>query len=281
MSLIMRMARLFCITLATGSALLATAVAQAAQPRDWEMTFQPAATPSMERMTEFHNLLLVIITLITVFVLVLLLYVMWRFSEKRNPVPSRTTHNTLVEVLWTVVPVIILVGVAVPSFRLLYYLDRIEDADITIKAIGHQWYWSYEYPDNGDIRFDSIMIADSDLKPGQPRLLTTDTAMVVPVGAKVRLLVTASDVLHAWAMPSFGVKMDAVPGRINETWFQVTRPGTYYGQCSELCGTGHAYMPIMVQAVLQEDFDRWVASGGQAAVDAETAERRIAATASK
>lgn len=281
MSLIMRMVRLFCITLAAGSAWLATAVVQAAEPRNWEMTFQPAATPSMERLTEFHNMLLVIITVITVFVLVLLLYVMWRFSEKRNPVPSRTTHNTLVEVLWTVVPVIILVGIAVPSFRLLYYLDRTEEADITVKATGNQWYWSYEYPDNGDIRFDSLLVADGDLKPGQPRLLTTDTAVVVPVGAKVRLLVTASDVLHSWAMPSFGVKIDAVPGRINETWFQVTRPGIYYGQCSELCGTGHAYMPIMVQAVPQDQFDRWVASGGQATSSVESADRRIAAAASK
>ena len=156
------------------------------------------------------------------------------------------------------VPVIILLIIAVPSFRLLYYTDRVEEADMTLKAIGHQWYWSYEYPDHGDFTFDAIMLEDDELEEGQPRLLATDEAVVLPVGAKIRLLTTADDVIHSWAIPAFGVKMDSVPGRVNETWFQINREGTYYGQCSELCGTLHGFMPIMIEAVSQEEFDAWV-----------------------
>ena len=234
------------------------APALAGQPVPWQMGFQEAATPTMERISSFNDLLLVIIVAITIFVLGLLLYVMWRFNEKRNPNPSRTTHNTPIEVLWTVIPVIILVGIAVPSFKLLYFADRIEEADMTIKAIGRQWYWSYEYPDHGNFTFDAYMVAEEDLQEGQVRLLDTDNPVVLPVDTNIRVLVTAGDVIHNFAMPSFGVKLDGVPGRINETWFRITRTGTFYGQCSELCGTGHAYMPITIKAVTPEAFEDWV-----------------------
>ena len=232
--------------------------ALANEPKPWQMNFQPAASTTMERITDFHNLMLWIITVITVVVLALLIYVMIRFNEKRNPTPSKTTHNTLVEVIWTAVPVIILVLVAIPSFKLLYYGDRVEEADMTIKAIGKQWYWSYEYPDHGNFTFDAFLVDEEDLEPGQRRLLETDTAVVLPVNTKIRLLLTASDVLHSFAMPAFGVKLDANPGQTNETWFEITREGTFYGQCSEICGAGHAYMPIMIKAVSKEAFDAWV-----------------------
>ena len=228
------------------------------QPRDWQMGLQPAASTTMERVVDFHNLLLVVITAITVFVLLLLLYVMYRFSERRNPTPSKTTHNTLIEVLWTTVPVVILALIAVPSFKLLYFADRAVDAEMTIKAIGHQWYWSYEYPDHGDFTFDGIMLSDDELEQGQPRLLATDSFVVLPVDTRIRLLVTASDVLHSFAIPAFGIKLDANPGKINETWVEITREGTYYGQCSEICGAGHAYMPIAIKAVSKAAFDEWV-----------------------
>lgn len=245
--------------------LLLVTGAEAAQPVPWEMKFQPAATPVMEFITNFHNGLLILISIITLFVMGLLLVVIVRFNAKANPNPSTKTHNTLLEVVWTVVPVIILVVIAVPSFRLLYFMDRAPDADMTVKAIGHQWYWSYEYPDHGNFGFDALMIPDSDLKAGQPRLLTADNAVVVPVNTKVRLLTAAEDVIHAWAIPSFGVKIDAVPGRTNETWFQVTREGTYYGQCSELCGVNHGFMPIQVEVVSKEKFASWVAEKRRAA----------------
>ncbi len=237
--------------------------AGAGQPRDWQMGLQPAASTTMERMVDFHDLLLVVILSITVFVLLLLLYVMYRFSERRNPTPSKTTHNTLIEVLWTTVPVIILVLIAIPSFKLLYYADRVEDADMTIKAIGHQWYWSYEYPDHGDFTFDGIMLSDDEREEGQPRLLATDTFVVLPVDTKIRLLVTADDVLHSFAIPAFGIKLDANPGKVNETWMEITREGTYYGQCSEICGAGHSYMPIAIKAVSKEAFDEWVEQAKQ------------------
>jgi len=239
---------------------LASAAAYAAHPTPWQKGFQPAATPVMASINEFHNLLLVIITLVAAFVLALLVYVIWRFNEKRNPVPSRTTHNTLLEVVWTAVPVIILVVIAVPSFKQLYFNDVIPKADMTIKAIGHQWYWTYEYPDHGKFSFDANMVAPSDLKPGQLRLLETDAVVVVPVDTTVRVQVTADDVLHAWAMPAFGVKIDAVPGRLNETWFKALREGTYYGQCSELCGVNHGFMPIKIDVVSKEKFNAWVAT---------------------
>ena len=234
-----------------------TGLADAAEPRDWQLGLQPAASTTMERITDFHNLLLWIITGITIFVLLLLLYVMFRFSERRNPNPARTTHNTVLEVLWTTVPVVILVVIAIPSFRLLYYSDRVEDADMTLKVIGHQWYWSYEYPDHGDFTFDALLVDEEDLKKGQRRLLETDLPVVLPVNTKVRILVTADDVLHSFAVPAFGLKLDANPGMVNETWVEITREGTYYGQCSEICGTGHSFMPIKIKAVSKAEFDDW------------------------
>ena len=239
-------------------ALGAAGAALAQQPTDWEVDFQTALSPSMERIVDFNLMVTIIIVIITAFVFGLMAWIVIRYNKKRNPVPSKTTHNTLLEVVWTVVPVIILLIIAVPSFRLLYYTDRVEEADMTLKAIGHQWYWSYEYPDHGDFTFDALMLEDDELEEGQPRLLATDEAVVLPVGAKIRLLTTADDVIHSWAIPAFGVKMDSVPGRVNETWFQINREGTYYGQCSELCGTLHGFMPIMIEAVSQEEFDAWV-----------------------
>jgi len=232
--------------------------AWAAHPEPWEMGFQPPATPVMEQIENFHDILLVIITVITVFVLGLLLYVMWRFHEKRNPTPSKTTHNTTVEVVWTVVPVLILVFIAFKSFPLLYFTDVTPEPDMTIKAVGHQWFWSYEYPDNGNFTFDAYMIPDNEIKPGQYRLLEADNHVVVPIDTTIKVLIAAEDVIHAWAMPAFGVKEDAVPGRLNESWFKATKEGVYYGQCSELCGNGHAYMPIVVEVVSKDKFQEWV-----------------------
>jgi cytochrome c oxidase subunit 2 len=231
--------------------------ALAAQPEPWQLGFQPAASPVMERLESLHDLLLWIITIISVFVLALLLYVCVRFRASANAAPSRRTHNTLLEIAWTAVPVLILVVIAIPSFKLLYYMDRIQDPELTIKAIGHQWYWSYEYPDDGDFTFDAYLVADEDLQPGQPRLLATDNAVVLPVDTDIRVLITATDVLHSWAVPAFGVKTDGVPGRIYETWLRIEEPGVYYGQCSELCGDYHGFMPIMVRAVSKEEFDAW------------------------
>ncbi len=232
--------------------------AWAQQPTPWQLGFQEPATPFARAADAFHNGMLILIFGIAIFVLLLLLYTMWRFRAGRNPNPSQTTHNTLLEILWTGIPVLILVIVAVPSFRLLFLSDAVADADMTIKAIGRQWYWTYEYPDHGDFVFDSFMVADEDLEPGQPRLLATDNNVVVPVNTKIRLLTTSSDVLHSWAVPAFFIKMDAVPGRTNEIWFEADRTGMFYGQCSELCGSGHGFMPITVEVVSKEEFDAWV-----------------------
>jgi cytochrome c oxidase subunit II len=231
--------------------------ASAAQPEPWQLNFQPAASPVMERVESLHDLLLWIITLISIFVLVLLLFACLRFRASRNATPSRRTHNTLLEIAWTAVPVLILVVIAIPSFKLLYYMDRIPEPEMTLKAIGHQWYWSYEYPDDGNFTFDANMVADGDLKEDQLRLLTTDNAVVLPVDTDIRVLVAATDVIHSWAVPAFGVKTDAVPGRINETWVRIEQPGMYYGQCSELCGDYHGFMPIMVRAVGKQEFEAW------------------------
>jgi cytochrome c oxidase subunit 2 len=247
--------------LGLGLVLLALALcvdpAFATEPRPWEMAMQPAATPVKERIHDLHNLLLVITTLITVFVLALLVYVIWRFNERRNPTPSRTTHNTLIEVLWTVVPVVILVIIAIPSFGLLYYMDKTQKADMTIKVTGHQWYWTYDYPDNGNISFDSNIIQEADLKPGQRRLLEVDNQLVVPTNTNIRILIAGTDVLHSWFVPSLGVQMYAVVGRLNETWMNVEKEGVYYGQCNQICGVNHAFMPIAVHAVSKEEFARW------------------------
>jgi len=225
---------------------VATAAARAAEPQPWQLGMQPPATPVKEAIDAFHNELLVIIFLISAFVLGLLLYVIVRFHHRRNPVPTRTSHNTTVEILWTVVPVLILVIIAIPSFKLMYYMDRVPDAAMTIKVTGHQWYWSYEYPDQGGLTFNSNVIPDKDLKPGQKRLLDVDNPLVVPVGTNVRVQITSSDVIHSWFIPSFGVQEYAVIGRLNESRMRVERAGTYYGECNPICGVNHAFMPFAV-----------------------------------
>lgn len=241
-------------TFAAGSA----AWAGLGQPSPWQMGLQEAATPVMDNLTWFHNLVMAIITAITVFVLALLVIVIVKFNARSNPVPSKTTHNTAVEIAWTLIPVIILVTIAVPSFKLLFFQQNIPQADVTVKATGKQWFWSYSYPDNGKFEFDSLMLRDGDRKPDQPRLLAVDNAMVVPVNKVVRVQTTAADVIHAFAVPSFGIKIDAIPGRLNETWFKATKEGVYYGQCSELCGKDHAFMPIEVRVVSEQAFAAWV-----------------------
>jgi cytochrome c oxidase subunit 2 len=233
-------------------------IAHADGPRPWEIYFQAPISPTAVRFHEFHGFLLVLITLITLFVLGLLLYVIVRFRASRNPVPSKTTHHTLIEVLWTVIPVLILVVMAVPSFKLLYYVDRAPDAKMTIKVTAHQWYWSYEYPDNGNFTFDANHIQDSDLKPGQLRLYAVDNHVVLPVNTKVRVLVTSGDVMHSWFVPPAGVQMYAVPGRLNETWIEIDQEGTFYGSCNQICGVNHGFMPIEIEAVSADKFQQWV-----------------------
>jgi cytochrome c oxidase subunit II len=230
----------------------------AAQPEQWKFGLQEAATPVMENIAWFHTFLVWMITIITLFVLALLVIVIVKFNAKANPVPSRTTHNTLIEVAWTIIPVLILVGIAVPSFRLLFYQLDLPKADLTIKATGKQWFWTYTYPDNGPFEFDSIMLQDNERKPGQPRLLAVNNEVVVPVNKIVRVQTTGADVIHAFAVPAFGIKIDAIPGRLNETWFKATKEGIYYGQCSELCGKDHAFMPIQVRVVSEQAFTAWV-----------------------
>ena len=231
--------------------------AASGQPEPWQLGLQDAATPVMENIVWFHNLLLWMITVIALFVLVLLVVVVVKFNARSNPVPSRTTHNTMIEVLWTVVPVLILVTIAVPSFRLLFYQLNTPQADVTVKATGKQWFWSYSYPD-AKFEFDSLMVQTKDLKAGQPRLLSVDNEMVVPVNKVVKVLTTGADVIHSFAVPSFGIKIDAIPGRINETWFKAERVGMYYGQCSELCGKDHAFMPIAIRVVSDRDYTAWL-----------------------
>ncbi len=263
------MRKLFAILSSFAFVTMLAAPANAAglgQPVEWQMNLQRAATPVMEFITDFHNFLLVIITLISLLVLALLIYVMVKFNAKANPQPSKTTHNTFVEVVWTVVPILILIAIAIPSFRLLYFQRELPPADMTVKAIGNQWYWSYEYPGE-DVSFDQYLKAKEELQDGEPYLLATDTEVVVPANKIVRVIVTASDVLHAWTIPSFGSKIDAVPGRLNETWFKAEKEGVYYGQCSELCGKDHAYMPITVRVVAQDEYDAWLAKAKTAGVE--------------
>lgn len=236
----------------------ATQPASAQQPEPWQMNFQEAHSSLMEQIVTFHDFMLYLIFAISLFVLGLMLYAIVRFSEKRNPTPSKTTHNTMIEVLWSVVPIFLLVVIGLFSLPLLFNSDDTVDADLTVKVIGRQWYWSYEYPDHGDFTFDAFLIPDEEITGDQVRLLSTDENLVLPIGKKIRVLVTSSDVLHAFAMPALGSKVDAVPGRTNEIWFDIDEVGMYYGQCSELCGSGHAFMPIAIQAVTQADFDAWV-----------------------
>jgi cytochrome c oxidase subunit 2 len=238
-----------------GAVVLAggAAFAEVGQPAPWEYKLQASATPVMDSIHSFNNFLTALITIIVLFVMALLVIVMVKFNAKANPVPSKTTHNTLIEVAWTIIPVLILVGIAVPSFRLLFEELDVPKADLTVKATGKQWYWSYAYPDNGKFEFDSLLAADK-----QPRLLGVDNELVVPVNKVVRVQVTGADVIHSFAVPAFGIKIDAIPGRLNETWFKATKTGMFYGQCSELCGKDHAFMPIAVRVVSDQDFAAWV-----------------------
>ena len=241
-----------------GVALVAGGTAfaeQLGQPAPWEFRLQESASPVMDSIASFHDYLSVLITVITLFVMVLLAIVVVKFNAKANPVPSKTTHNTLIEVAWTLIPVLILVSVAVPSFRLLFEELDIPKADLTVKATGKQWYWSYAYPDNGKFEFDSLLATDK-----MPRLLGVDNELVVPVNKVVRVQVTGADVIHSFAVPAFGIKIDAIPGRLNETWFKATKTGMFYGQCSELCGKDHAFMPISVRVVTDQEFAAWVAT---------------------
>lgn len=227
-------------------------------PVPWQMTLQEAASPLMRELNDFHNFLLIISTGIVLFVIFLLFYVVVRFNAKANPIPANFTHNIAIEVLWTVIPIIILIIIAIPSFRLLREVEHSPPTDMTIKVVGSQWYWSYSYPDHGNFGFDSNVIQDADLKLGQLRLFEVDNRIVVPVGATIKFLVTAADVLHSFSVPSFGIKIDAVPGKINQTWVKVEKKGVFYGQCSELCGVKHGFMPIAVEVVSKEEFEEWV-----------------------
>ena len=247
------------------AALVGNAAAQGVvgMPREWEINFQPAYSPVMERMQEFNYLVHIVIGLIVLLVFGLLAYIVFRYNSRRNPMPSKTAHNTLLEVFWTVMPVLALLVIVIPSLKLLYYQDKAEPADMTLKVVGHQWYWSYTYPDHGEFSFDSIPIPAEELQPGQPRLLAVDNPVVVPVGATVQVLLSSDDVIHNWAVPSLGLKKDVTPGRVNDTWFRATQEGTFYGMCSELCGVNHYFMPIEVRAVSKEAFAAWVEEAKQ------------------
>ncbi|WP_041405297.1 cytochrome c oxidase subunit II [Rickettsia prowazekii] len=239
----------------------------ASKPLAWQITFQPPASPIMEELYHFHNFLLYIGTAIVLFVAGLLGFVCIRFNAKNNPVPAKFAHNLLIEIIWTVIPIIILVIIAVPSFRILRHAEKIPEIDLTIKVVGYQWYWHYIYPDYDNLEFDSVMISDKNLQIGQKRLLDVDNRIVIPENTTVRFLITAGDVIHSFAVPSLGFKIDAVPGRINETWTRVTKKGVYYGQCSELCGINHGFMPIAIEVVSKEDFNNWIALKNKTAMN--------------
>jgi len=251
------------LALGVGLALAGDACAQSVvgQPHDWQMGFPESFTPVQERLAALHNLLLVIISLISLFVLSLLIYVVVRFRASRNPVPTTVTHNTVLEIAWTIIPILILVIIAIPSFRLLYYGDKAADASMTVKVTGHQWYWQYEYPDQGNFSVDSRMLNEADrakLKPDQPRLLAVDEEMVIPANTVVRIIGTSADVMHGWTVWGFGIKKTVIPGRLNEGWIEVPREGVYFGECSQICGQDHTYMPIAVRVVSKAEFDKWV-----------------------
>ncbi|MBD0416032.1 cytochrome c oxidase subunit II [Oryzicola mucosus] len=262
------MRKFFAGAIAATASFAGLSAAQAAQPEPWQMTFQPAATGIMEMITWFEHYTLWFIVPITLLVLVLLAYCIFRFRESANPTPSRTSHNTIIEVIWTIGPVVILLFLAVPSFQLLTaQYTPVDEPGLTIKATGNQWNWDYEYQIEDPLSFNAAMLTDADRagagkedRAVYPRLLAVDNEVVVPVGETVRVLVTASDVIHAFAMPAFGVKVDAVPGRINETWFKAEKEGLYYGQCSELCGKDHAYMPIAIRVVNEGQYTTWLAA---------------------
>ncbi|MCC4244099.1 cytochrome c oxidase subunit II [Stappia indica] len=283
--------RLTKIAAAALAPLAFAGAASAAQPMPWQLGFQPAATEVMEDITWFTDFTLVIVTIITLFVLALLVWCIMRFNSKANPTPSRTSHNTFIEVVWTLVPILVLVMISIPSFRLLYKQIEIPEYDMTIKVTGYQWYWGYEYTDEAmsDISFESIMLREESERAERaaafnrpieeyPRLLAVDNEVIVPVGKTVRLQITAADVMHSFAMPAFGVKMDAIPGRLNETWFNAKQTGIFYGQCSELCGKDHAFMPIAIRVVEEEQFQAWAEA---AKSDVEEATRQLMATIAK
>ena len=275
-----RCRRLFAALMMLLAVPCGAALAQAVgAPRPWEIGMQPAFGPLKQQQIELHNLVLVIITLITLFVGALLVWVMWRYNAKRNPVAARTSHNTVIEIAWTVIPVLILVVMAIPSFRLVYYEDRTRDAELTIKVTGHQWYWEYTYPDNNNIDFTSYLIPDDQLKPGQRRLLEVDNELVVPVGKNIRVLQTSTDVIHSWFIPALGVQRYAIPGRTIETWFKVDQAGTFYGQCNQICGTNHSRMPIVVRAVPEKEFTAWLAEAKTKFSDAGQSQSRQVAAA--
>jgi cytochrome c oxidase subunit II len=269
------------------ASLIGTALAQGhdesgavvGQPTPWGLGLQPAAGPVKEAIHDFNTLVLWIIVIITLFVMALLAYVVFRFRESANPTPSRTSHNTIIEIAWTVVPVLILVVIAIPSFRLIYYEDRARDADLTINVQGRQWYWHYAYPDSGNFAFDSRPIPTEDLQPGQPRNLAVDEPLVIPVGATVRVLTTGQDVIHSFFVPALGVQKYTIPGRTLETWFKADRPGTFYGQCNQICGTNHWFMPIQVHAVPKAEFDAWAAEAKTKYAQADGSPAPVAAAA--
>jgi cytochrome c oxidase subunit 2 len=276
------LSRLAAIAASAGGVLASAGAAWAGlgQPTPWQMDLQDSASPVMQDVADFHTFLLWVIAVICAVVLGLLLTCIVRFNARANPTPSRTTHNTPIEIIWTIVPVIILALIAVPSFRLLFVQTQVPTPDLTVKVTGKQWFWSYSYPDNGNFEFNSLMVQDKDLKPGQPRLLAVDNEMVVPINKIVHVLVTGADVIHSFAVPSFGIRMDAIPGRVNETWFKATIEGVFYGQCSELCGKDHAFMPIAVRVVNEGDFNTWLNTAKQKyAIDNDAAHNALAATA--
>ncbi len=238
--------------------LLHTYSSMAAYPLPWQIGLQDSASNLMVEINKFHNILLIITSLIVFFVIFLVLYVSFRFNAKRNPIPSNFSDNLPLEITWTIIPIIILIIISIPSFRLLRLAEEIPKIDMTIKVVGYQWFWTYSYSDYNNLEFDSNIIPDEDLKPGQIRLLEVDNRLFVPVGTNIRFLITAGDVLHSFAIPSLGIKMDAIPGRVNETWTNINNIGVYYGQCSELCGIGHGFMPIVVEAITKEEFNNWI-----------------------
>ena len=266
----MQMARRLLAVVACGFLSLSVAPFASAQgvvgaPQPWEMGMQRSFSPIKDRIIDLHDLVLAIITVITLFVAALLMWVVYRYNAQRHPTPSRTSHNTILEISWTVIPVLILVVIAIPSFRLIYYQDRTPDPDMTIKVTGHQWYWEYSYPDHGNIDIESRYVGDDDLKPGQLRLLDVDNQLVIPVNKKIRILTTSEDVIHSFFIPSFGVQRYAIPGRTIETWLEANQIGTFYGECNQICGQNHSQMPISVRAVSEADFKTWVDQAKKAA----------------
>ena len=261
--------------------LMAAGPASAQVPHNWQLGFQPAHSPVQQGIEGLHAMVIWLMAAVTIFVAALLIYCVWRFRASVNPKASRISHHTTLEVAWTVLPVLILVIIAIPSFRMIYFEDRTDAADMTIKVVGHQWYWEYNYPDQGGVKFDSYMVPADDLKPGQLRNLEVDNRVVVPAGKNIRILTTSADVIHSFFIPSLGVQRYAIPGRTIETWVKVDQPGVYYGQCNQICGTNHSAMPISVEAMTEQGFASWIeaaktkfAAGGPAAGEGE---RRVAA----